>query len=293
MDLLIHSRGRYILLQLLTLVVFLNSCFTESSTEYFLSTLVMNVTTNNSSTNVLTFSPPRLDGLVQGTNQTVYFNYTGESNTIVKPMFQVSSADDTIARVVTVKSSLGANGSLFLDPNNTQFQYKLDVFGEFMGRTHLKFMIPGSLATVTSNTKKYGAVLSTGAKENKSFSSDITESGVIKSPTDGAENWREIPGEYDVSVVRAETWVDYVFIAVVTFLVLCANIFMGFKIELEVVKEVLKKPFAPAIGFLCQFGFMPVVSYFEGSPVKIPYTCCIHKMLCCCLHQCCTVLLHL
>ena len=43
-------------------------------------------------------------------------------------------------------------------------------------------------------------------------------------------------------------------------LLLIANVGMGCKIDLDVVKEVLRRPIAPTIGFCCQFIVMPLVS---------------------------------
>jgi hypothetical protein len=71
-----------------------------------------------------------------------------------------------------------------------------------------------------------------------------------------------IVGEYHVSVIRKERIIDHVFLGLVTLMVIFANVGMGCKIELSVVKEVLMKPIAPAIGFFCQYLIMPLVSFF-------------------------------
>lgn len=54
-------------------------------------------------------------------------------------------------------------------------------------------------------------------------------------------------------------------------LVIFANIGMGCKIDLDVVKEVLRRPIAPSIGFCCQFIVMPLVRillYWKGMKFK-------------------------
>ena len=63
-----------------------------------------------------------------------------------------------------------------------------------------------------------------------------------------------------LSVIRKDRAIDKIFIAMVALLVIIANVGMGCKVDLDVVKEVLKKPLAPAIGFFCQYLIMPLVS---------------------------------
>ena len=65
--------------------------------------------------------------------------------------------------------------------------------------------------------------------------------------------------DYHVSVMRKERFIDHLFLGLVSIMVIFANIGMGCKIDLAVVKEVLKKPIAPAIGFSCQYLIMPLV----------------------------------
>lgn len=40
-----------------------------------------------------------------------------------------------------------------------------------------------------------------------------------------------------------------------------ALFFMGLEIDLNIIWSVLKKPIGPAIGFVCQFIFMPLCAY--------------------------------
>ena len=215
-------------------------------------------TTGINNSEVLVFWPSHIDGLIQGQTQTVYFNYS-DANSTPKAVVEVSSDDDSIAKVVSVKTIKDQNildGNLttgyklpFQGSNNTIFQHSLTVRGEFMGRTHLKFMTPQN----SYSNDKFHYIT------NSNTSVLFTTEGSGGSTQDGGQNWREIAGVYDVTVVRTQTWVDYLFFGVVTIVVLSANVFMGFKIDLEVVKEVLKKPLAPGIGFVCQFIVMPLV----------------------------------
>ena len=75
------------------------------------------------------------------------------------------------------------------------------------------------------------------------------------------DGWQKLPPGQSVrvAVVRKQRVLDHIFTGVISVFVLLANIGMGCKIDLDVVKAVLKKPFAPAIGFGCQFIFMPLV----------------------------------
>lgn len=49
-----------------------------------------------------------------------------------------------------------------------------------------------------------------------------------------------------------------------TAILFVALFFMGIEIDLNIVKQVLKRPVGPAIGFVSQFVFMPVAAYFVG-----------------------------
>lgn len=57
---------------------------------------------------------------------------------------------------------------------------------------------------------------------------------------------------------------EKIFTGSVIVLVLLNYINMGCAVNLQVVKSVLRKPVAPAIGFIAQYLFMPVISYFAG-----------------------------
>ena len=63
-----------------------------------------------------------------------------------------------------------------------------------------------------------------------------------------------------MSVILGDRTLNTIFIVVLTILIVIANALMGCELNLEVVKETLKKPVAPAIGLICQFVLMPMVS---------------------------------
>ena len=66
-----------------------------------------------------------------------------------------------------------------------------------------------------------------------------------------------------VFVLRKIRMIDQVFFVVVAVFLFVIFIAFGCKLELEVVKECLKKPIAPGIGLACQYLAMPLVSYFS------------------------------
>lgn len=71
-------------------------------------------------------------------------------------------------------------------------------------------------------------------------------------------------GEITVGVVRKQESLQILFTIFVLILVQINNINMGCFLDLEMIRNVLAKPVAPLIGFLCQFLFMPLASFGIG-----------------------------
>lgn len=67
-----------------------------------------------------------------------------------------------------------------------------------------------------------------------------------------------------VSVVRKKTIQSKLFAYSVAILVSLAYINMGCAMDLKVVKQTLKKPIGPMIGFICQYIFMPLIAFALG-----------------------------
>jgi len=67
-----------------------------------------------------------------------------------------------------------------------------------------------------------------------------------------------------VSVVRKKTIQSKLFAYSVAILVSLAYINMGCAMDLKIVKETLKKPIGPLIGFICQYIFMPLIAFGLG-----------------------------
>jgi sodium/bile acid cotransporter 3/5 len=66
-------------------------------------------------------------------------------------------------------------------------------------------------------------------------------------------------GNYFSSVIHKDNGIRTIFTIVLTILVMTNNINMGCQLNLDVIKKVLKKPVSPAVGFMSQFLFMPLV----------------------------------
>ncbi|XP_074645679.1 ileal sodium/bile acid cotransporter-like [Tubulanus polymorphus] len=81
--------------------------------------------------------------------------------------------------------------------------------------------------------------------------------------------WRQLPVEYKVTVYRPERAVDIVFRVAVSVLVVISTMMMGTKIDLNVVKDVLKRPYSPMIGFCTQFLIMPPLAFGLAKLLKL------------------------
>ena len=66
-----------------------------------------------------------------------------------------------------------------------------------------------------------------------------------------------------ITVLRVVQVQDRVFRLILYGFVMLSTIGMGCKTEMNIVIKVLKKPVAPAIGFVCQYVFMPLVRIFH------------------------------
>ena len=77
--------------------------------------------------------------------------------------------------------------------------------------------------------------------------------------TEHGEAEPETTRDYRVTVVRVRSTIMKVFIIVTATLMVILNVGFGSSIDLDVIKEILQKPVAPAIGALCQFLVMPLV----------------------------------
>ncbi|XP_070178201.1 sodium/bile acid cotransporter 5-like [Littorina saxatilis] len=72
-----------------------------------------------------------------------------------------------------------------------------------------------------------------------------------------------------VTVMRVMRPVDYAFRIILYGFVILNTVGMGCKTEVSVVKEVLRKPIAPAIGFLCQYLLMPLIAFMLAKTMTV------------------------
>lgn len=66
--------------------------------------------------------------------------------------------------------------------------------------------------------------------------------------------------DYRISVVRKVHEFDMIFGVIIVTFVTINYINMGCHLDFNIIKDTLKTPFGPAIGFVCQFTIMPIVS---------------------------------
>ena len=209
-----------------------------------------------------TFVPPSLDKLVWKKTSQVVFQVHSElpddmqadADTGTDGDLCVLSEDDSIA---AIPGSNVVPFNLYDSDKQESFnESSFTVQGVFLGRTRLRFFTRTSADEKTDLSN----LLQNYSNIYGSINYSIAISRINTQCTSiGGQIWRQLPDSLPVAVVRPDRMVDKLFIAVVTLLVVVANIGMGCKIDLAVVKEVLKRPVAPIIGFCCQFIIMPLV----------------------------------
>lgn len=155
--------------------------------------------------------------------KTLSFTFRNHQGTVFRIMPVISDPDVAEVRM---------NMSERLQPKETA-NFTAKVKGTFLGKTFLRMFI---------NT--------TQVKEPEKY--DV---GSAYEP----EEWYELPEKYEITVSRVESALSHSFTGMVIVLVCLANVAMGCKTELPVVKEVLKRPVGPVTGMFSQFILMPLV----------------------------------
>ncbi|XP_064640939.1 sodium-dependent organic anion transporter-like [Lineus longissimus] len=185
-------------------------------------------------------APPALTLDLHG-EDTLSFYYKRTTDDGGKLVLWAVSVDETIASVKTASVELkeldilpDANTTL----TNVTASGNITLRGEFLGYTELKFYVCDNSSRECNGSSSY------------------QHGGVLADDV-----WLLLEFQYDVTVIRKHRLVDDIFRATIAILVIFINVAMGCKVQLDIVKEVLRKPVAPAIGFCCQFAFMPVLSY--------------------------------
>jgi sodium/bile acid cotransporter 3/5 len=65
---------------------------------------------------------------------------------------------------------------------------------------------------------------------------------------------------------------DKIFKKAIPFIIMIVSIQMGMLLDMEVLKELARRPIQPVIGFICQYGFMPLIAFaiskiFRYNPI--------------------------
>jgi len=174
------------------------------------------------------FDPTKLDGLIEDSEQHVQVSCNRSLKQFDSVTLKIVSADPDIVAVSSEKVIVCQ-----CEPISSSNMSQFVVRGQFLGRTVV------TIETLNATLAK---------------SVDGLPGTVINT---------SLPMiNYHVSVVREKEFVDRLFMVVLLSVIISANIGMGCKIDLAVVKEVLTKPIAPAIGFICQYLIMPLVSAY-------------------------------
>jgi len=185
-----------------------------------------------SNTPFYSFDPPKLDGILEHSEHQVQISCSNSSS--ASPSRSLSlraiSSDPDVASVHGNRTvSCHCNESL--PPIASNMSSEFVVRSHFLGRTVIKVV---TLSVTRLDVRNSHRMLAS----NHSLPPDV---------------------EYHVSVIRKERFIDHLFLGLVSMMVIIANVGMGCKIDLAVVREVLTKPIAPAIGFSCQYIIMPLV----------------------------------
>ena len=180
--------------------------------------------------------------------QTFHMNYTLElasvpQNTNLWLTICVKAEDSD-------KATTLSDSKTFDLQTNSSGQFPFSVKGLFVGRTVilLTFVFSQDRVNLPCETSAGNYVSQTGNQFNLT---DVypTDKQTVVSHSIG----------YTVVVIREWQTIDLMFRVVVVLLVSIVNLGMGCKMELSVVKETLKRPIAPLIGFCSQFILMPMV----------------------------------
>ncbi|KAH3778892.1 ileal sodium/bile acid cotransporter-like [Dreissena polymorpha] len=207
-----------------------------------------------------------LYGSVSGNNASEIESFGAEVNTSHNLPFLIKEREEKLMsftlrnyrgevfRIVPVSDNIDiadvrANMTDTLEPFSSM-NFTAKVKGNFLGRVVMKLFIN---TTPVTEEDMYDLANSEGK-----------ESGM---------EWYELPEKYDITVSRDESALSHSFTGIIIILVCLANVAMGCKTELAVVKEVLQKPIGPLTGMFSQFVLMPLIALgvifaFEFDPAN-------------------------
>jgi len=179
----------------------------------------------------VTFSPTEVKGLKEEENIFVTFEPKDKNQLNTNSgYYELYIEDKSIVDVIGNKTFNFDNNLANYESLNYTFKLK----GKFLGHTWLQVI------------KKYNSVVN---------------NSIVNNPDLNYEN--EKSEKLAISVVRPMSQITKIFTISVAVLVSINYINMGCALDLSVVFSVLKRPIAPAIGFVCQYGFMPLVNNYQ------------------------------
>lgn len=200
---------------------------------------------------VIRFEPPMIHDLVEGGNRTVSVsveippdNYDSMMSD-QKYRLSIGSLHPDIASSPSRKD---VTKSSFTYNNNSDWytvNADLVVYGGSLGKTGMRVRLVRA--------------------ENWS---DIDESWKVPEPLHGHGGSHEL---LDVWVKRSadSERLTRIFVVSVVILITFANILMGCELNMSAVMDTIKRPVAPAIGFVAQFFIMPVLAYGIAKTVFV------------------------
>ena len=173
----------------------------------------------------LSVEPHSLENIVEYVTHTlnVTLNYNGTKALAADDVFTVAVEMTNQKTLVLSSSSLKFSAQDVLDG----VHQNLNVTGQVVGYVHVNFLLEGDGAD-----------------------------------TEASGDRKEIHPPFFVTVVRSSNVLNKVFTLIVTTLTMINFISMGCGLDLKVVKENILRPVGPVVGFISQFTFMPLVSWF-------------------------------
>ena len=198
----------------------------------------------------LVFSPPKIEQLVERAIASVYLHRaTNASSVGAHVVFRATSHDDTVAEVIANVTG-DDDDDYAVATTRDESDHGFRVRARLMGRTYITFY-----ARTSSSSSSSSSSLGDGNASMTYHDGKVTSHTVV-----AGDAWVEVRHKYPVSVIRKQMLVDKIFIYLLTAIVVGVNIGMGCAVDLAVVRSVLRRPVAPAIGLCSQFLFMPLVS---------------------------------
>lgn len=187
------------------------------------------------------FNPAKLDKLVMGSETIISLMLCNKS-------FDARLTFNTVSLVVEnskIASIAGdfAKNITTLDGKN-KCTVNFTVKGNLLGRTMARVLKSNSKPSSVVERKSRGTTKAIGGTDDDE-SEDSDADDVLM-----------------IVVVKGKPLLTRIFTISVAVLVSLTYVNMGCSLDMDIVKSVIKKPIAPAVGLICQYICMPLVSIF-------------------------------